>query len=536
MNRSENLSRLQQETFDICIIGAGASGAGVALDAALRGYKVALIDRGDFCGETSSKSTKLIHGGVRYLEQAFKNFDFGQLRQVKHGLQERKYLHANARYLTKKLGLITPVFSAFEGFYYFMGLKLYSFFALKDHFPSARWLTKKEMLTESPNITSKAHSGILYYDGQLDDARFVMALVKTASGNGAVVANHVQVKGFHKNEAGKLFSAEVEDELSGVGFTVKSKLFVNCTGPFADTLRLLANPTEEKRIAPSKGVHIMLPRKYFEGDKAMLIPKTPDGRLIFVIPFRWKVMIGTTDTPYKKGSEEPVLEKEEMQYLIETAKPYLKEAPSVEDVKAGFGGVRPLLLAKRRNSDNTKSLLRDHEIEIDEVSGLISLLGGKWTTYRLMAEDTVNAIDEIMGKSVPCRTHEFPLDGNEIEVLPPPNMEESFWFRLLSYYGSHVFEVLDIDGGEEKKIHSAQPYLEAEVRYACRQEMAQRIRDFMARRVRWEILDWTSCLESVQKVGDIMGEELGWSSERKEHEVRSYIELLTGFKDVFGVE
>lgn len=534
MDRGRSLSRLSNEEFDICIIGAGASGAGVALDAVLRGYKVALMDSGDFSGQTSSKSTKLIHGGVRYLEQAFKNFDFGQLKQVKHGLKERKYLYSNARYITKKLGIITPVFSAFEGFYYFLGLKLYGFFALKDHFPSARWLTRKEMLTESPNITSKAHSGVLYYDGQLDDARYVMALVKTACREGAAVANYCRLTGFDKQADGKLSSARVEDVLSGEAFTIKSRLFINCTGPFSDTVRLMANPDEERRIVPSKGVHVIVPRKYFEGDKALLIPKTSDGRLIFVIPFRGKVMIGTTDTPYKGGNEEPRLEKEEAAYLLETARPYLNEMPEISEVKAGFGGVRPLLLARRRSEENTKSLLRDHEVEIEEESGLVSLLGGKWTTYRLMAQDTLDVVDTLFGKKNECKTHDYKLVGNDAEIEQPADQEDLFWQRLLSYYGCQVPEVLAIDGGKEKKLHPAQPYLEAEVIFACRYEMAQTIRDFMARRVRWEILDWQSCLESLQKTGEIMAAELGWSQQRKEKEIKEYEEMLTNWMNSSG--
>ncbi|WP_367913654.1 glycerol-3-phosphate dehydrogenase/oxidase [Leadbetterella sp. DM7] len=534
MNRGHSLSRLSHEKFDICIIGAGASGAGVALDAALRGYKVALIDGGDFCGQTSSKSTKLIHGGVRYLEQAFKNFDFGQLKQVKHGLRERKYLYSNARYITKKLGIITPVFSAFEGFYYFIGLKLYGFFALKDHFPSARWLTRKEMLTESPHITAKAHSGVLYYDGQLDDARYVMALVKTAYREGAAAANYCRLTGFEKEAGGKLSAARVEDVLSGETFTLQSTLFINCTGPFSDTIRLMANPAEERRIAPSKGVHVMLPGKYFEGDKAMLIPKTSDGRLIFVIPFRGKVMIGTTDTPYKGGNEEPRLEKEEAAYLLETARPYLKDVPGMHEVKAGFGGVRPLLLARRRSEENTKSLLRDHEVEVDEESGLVSLLGGKWTTYRLMAQDTMDAVDTLFGKKNICRTHDYKLVGNDEEISQPADQEDLLWQRLLSYYGCLAPEVLAIDGRKEERLHPAQPYLAAEVIFACRHEMAQTVRDFMARRVRWEILDWQSCFESVEKVGEIMAAELGWSVERKEREIREYGEMLQQWMIVPG--
>lgn len=531
MNRKQNLTLLSREYFDVCIIGAGASGAGVALDAALRGYKVALIDSGDFCGETSSKSTKLIHGGVRYLEQAFKNLDLGQLKQVKHGLRERKFLYSNAKYITKKLGIVTPVFSAFEGFYYFIGLKLYGFFALKDHFPSARWLRKKEMLTESPNITRKAHSGVLYYDGQLDDARYVMALVKTAHKNGAAVANYCELTGFEKDDSGKITGANVKDVISKESFSIKSKVFVNCTGPFSDTIRLMANPAEEKRIVPSKGVHVIVPRKYFEGDKALLIPKTVDGRLIFVIPFRWKVMIGTTDTPYKSRTEEPSLDAEEARYLLETARPYLNDFPDFSEIKAGFGGVRPLLLAKRRSEENTKSLLRDHEVEVDEVSGLISLLGGKWTTYRLMAEDTVNAIDQVFGSARKCLTHDFKLVGNDGDIDKPASYEDQYWDRLLSYYGCQTSEVLELDNGKEEKLHSGQPYLKAEVVFACRNEMAETIRDFMARRIRWEILDWQSCFDTVEKVGHIMAEELGWTPERKAREIQQYQNLLKKFQD-----
>lgn len=529
MKRHENLNKLKNETFDICIIGAGASGAGVALDAVLRGYKVALIDSGDFCGETSSKSTKLIHGGVRYLEQAFKNFDFEQLNQVKHGLRERKFLYSNARYITKKLGIITPVFSAFEGFYYFIGLKLYGFFALKDHFPSARWLTKKELLTESPNITTRAHSGVLYYDGQLDDTRFVVSLVKSAEKNGAALANYVELRSFEKDNQGKLLAAEVEDKLTNEKFSIKAKTFINCTGPFSDAIRLMANSEEEKRIVPSKGVHIIVPKKYFEGDKALLIPKTSDGRLIFVIPFRGNVMIGTTDTPYKNLNEEAKLNEEEARYLLETAAPYLSSVPEFGEIKGGFGGVRPLLLAKKRNENNTKALLRDHEVEWDEKSGLVSLLGGKWTTYRLMAEDTMNKVDEVLGANNVCKTHEFKLDGNDFEPEKLEGIEDVLWERLVSYYGNHSKEVLEIDLSEEK-IHNAQPYLIAEIRYACRFEMAQTIRDFTARRIRWEILDWKSCYEATPKIAEIMAEELNWSEERKQKEIKEYQSLVKRFQ------
>lgn len=529
MNREKNLKELSRQNFDVCVIGAGASGAGVALDATLRGYKVLLIDSGDFCGETSSKSTKLIHGGVRYLEQAFKKFDFGQLKQVRHGLKERKYLYSNARYITKKLGIITPVFSFIEGLYYFIGLKVYGLFALKDHFPSARWLNKKELLTESPNITPKVHSGVLYYDGQLDDARFVVSLVKTARKNGAAVLNYCKLQCFEKNQEGKLQAATVLDLINAKEYWVKARVFVNCTGPFSDKIRLLANPGEHPRIVPSKGVHLILPIRFFVGDKALLIPKTTDGRLIFVIPFRNKVMIGTTDTPYD-SEKEPFLERNEAKYLLETAKPYLDIQPALEDITAGFGGVRPLLMPSRRNAANTKSLLRDHEVEVDEESGLVSLLGGKWTTYRLMAEDTVNAVDRLFKQVNKCQTTDYKLDGNDAEATRPIGIDDDLWNHLLSYYGNHAAKIIEIAEGNLEKIHPEHSYLKAELRYVCRFEMVEKIRDFTARRTRWEILNRQTCFDSIIQIAEIMAEELHWPQERKLREIEKYKAKLSEVK------
>ena len=249
MNRAKNLERLQNEHFDICIIGGGASGAGCALDAALRGFKVALIEKEDFAAETSSKSTKLIHGGVRYLEQAFKNLDFAQLRQVKHGLEERHTVIRNAPHLAHPLALITPVYSWIEGLYFTIGLKIYGFFAKNDILPKAQWLNKKETFEHIPTLTPKLHSSVMYYDGQLDDARYCLALAHAADEAGAAVVNHASITGFEKDGHGKLSKAIFKDNLTeNSNLKISAKLFINCTGPFADNIRLMANPTQEKRI------------------------------------------------------------------------------------------------------------------------------------------------------------------------------------------------------------------------------------------------------------------------------------------------
>ncbi len=355
MNRAENLHRLATEQFDLCIIGGGASGAGCALDAALRGLKVALIEKTDFAAETSSRSTKLVHGGVRYLEQAFKKLDFAQLRQVRHGLEERRILLQNAPHLAHPLGLITPVFSCWEGFYFWVGLKLYDWFAglgrqrlaegsQKSGLPPSRWLSKREAIEMMPGLSPRIHSAVLYYDGQMDDARYCLALIQSASEAGAVVANHLEVIGFQKDAQGKIGAITVKDDCEKDAlFEVKAQQFLNCTGPFADNIRQLANPDLLPRIRPSKGVHLVLQPEFLNSDKAMLIPKTSDGRMVFAIPFEGTLLLGTTDEPYHDLENEALLEADEVDFLLETLQPFVSKKIDKVDVKAGFGGIRPLL-------------------------------------------------------------------------------------------------------------------------------------------------------------------------------------------------
>jgi glycerol-3-phosphate dehydrogenase len=536
MNRELELKKLKSETFDVCVIGAGASGAGVALDAQLRGLKVCLIDRGDFVSETSAKSTKLIHGGVRYLEQAFKNLDLGQLKQVRHGLAERKYLLSNGSHVSHPLGIITPVFSLFEAVYYTIGLKIYGWFAKKDHLPAARWVSKKETLLMAPNVSSKIHSAVMYFDGQLDDARFAFALSQTAQQQGVATANYVKVVDFGFDNNGKLNLANCIDTISNESFSIRSKIFVNCTGPFADDLRLKANPTEEARITPAKGVHIVVPKRFFDSDRAMLIPKTKDGRLIFMIPFGTSVMVGTTDTKYNSIEKEPVLELEEVDFLLDTVKDYLKEIPTKADITAGFGGLRPLITAKSRNPNETKSLLRDHEVEHDTESGLISLLGGKWTTYRLMAEDTVNKICDLIGLHKQSSTHEFKLIGcQNPKPEKPDNFELEIFEHLLKTYGDKTSEILNICKNQPalyERIHKDYPYIKAEIDYCLVTEMIIKPRDYLARRTRFELMNWKACSEATPIVAAAMAAKLGWSAEKLQKEIEEYQSQIADFKRI----
>lgn len=548
MKRKENIQQLKTETFDVCIIGGGASGAGAALDAATRGLKVALIERKDFASETSSRSTKLIHGGVRYLEQAFKNLDLGQLRQVKHGLEERKFVLQNAPHLAHPLALITPVFSAFEALYFSAGLLLYGLFAKNDSLPKAQWLNKKKTFEKIPTLSKTVHSSVMYYDGQLDDARYCLALAHSADEAGAATLNHAAITDFHKDEYGKILSATVRSQLpeeDGVEIEVKAKVFVNCTGPFSDAIRIMANSEEEARINPAKGVHILIPKEFLPGQEAMLIPKTKDGRVVFVIPFENKVMVGTTDTPYNDLEKEPLLESEEVDYLLETMAPFFSKMPDRKDILSGFGGLRPLISEKGANPNDTKSLLRDHAVEIDEKSGLISLLGGKWTTYRLMGQDVIDAACKVLNVETKSQTKEHYLVGgknyrpeNYRTLMNTYALTEDVAKHISMKYGDladNVLALTHFDPNLTKKLHPDYPFIAAEVIYTVREEMAVSLRDFFARRTRFELLSWQAAKQSIGVVADLMGEELGWSADQKKANINAYSDMISHFQLKAGI-
>ncbi len=541
MNRDQNLKRLRDETFDICIIGAGASGAGAALDAALRGYRVALIDRGDVAGETSSRSTKLIHGGVRYLEQAIKKLDLAQLRQVRHGLAERRTVLRNAPHLAYPLALLTPVFSAFEGLYITIGLTLYDFISGRDSFPKGRWLNRARALALMPTLTPRLHSAVLYYDGQLNDARYALAIAHSADEAGAAVANYVAVTGFAGN-SGQIETATVCDALTGETFSVRARVFLNCTGPYADAVRLMANPALEQRIRPSKGVHIVLPRQTLQSDCAILIPKTADGRVVFAIPFGDKVFVGTTDDDYADLAKEPVLEPAEVDYLLNTLRPYLAKTPDKADIRAGFGGIRPLIVSSRAN---TKTLLRDHEVEHDPKSNLLSLLGGKWTTYRLMAQDAIDRAGELLGKSVASTTEtHFLVGGEHYRFEDWQTLHSEYGLpadvcrHLMQTYGNRAEQVAKLTQEQPhfaQKLTDSLPFLNAEVVYQVRHEMAVTLRDVLARRWRLELADWQLTSRLAPDVAQLMAGELGWSETHCAGQVRSYQSLLASYAGQAGL-
>ena len=533
MNRQQNIAALQTETFDLCIIGGGATGAGCAVDAALRGLKVVLIEKEDFAAATSSKSTKLIHGGVRYLEQAVKKLSWAQFVMVKKALKERKTLLEIAPHLTHPLPLLTPCFTLLEGWYYAIGLRIYDWISGTKNIGNSKWLSKPLALKRIPTLKkNKLASAVLYWDGQLDDLRFAMALVQTAAANGAVVINHIVASGFIKNDNGILEAVQVTDGLTGAEHTIKAKQFVNATGPFADAIRQMANPDTQKRIRVSRGIHITLSKEVMPGHTAMLIPKTDDGRLIFVIPYQNELLVGTTDDECQLTEAEFGPTKNEIEYLLGYINRYLDVHISPQDVHSGFGGLRPLLQAAE--GANTKELVRDHEVETDEKSGLISILGGKWTTYRLMAKDTIDTVEEkLNGKITVCKTDEVILYGG-VNYQPTHCFElikkqvewnDDIILHLLHKYGRESLQIAataSSDLGLQKRLLENAPYTFAEIQYLIGKEMACTVKDIVARRWGVALTDWEKTLWLIPIVGQIMATHFSWTDAEKYLHIEQY--------------
>jgi glycerol-3-phosphate dehydrogenase len=523
LNRQQFLQLADSETFDICIIGGGATGAGCALDAQSRGLKTILVEAEDFGGATSSKSTKLIHGGVRYLEQAVKKLSIGQFKMVRKALKERKTLLRIAPFITRPLQLITPCRTWLEGLYYFIGLKLYDWISGRTNIGKSQLLNRYEAIKKISTLRKKElYYAVLYYDGQLDDQRFNFALIQTATSLGAVCINHCQVNSFIKNNKQKLQAITVTDRISGQNHTIKAKIFINATGPFSDAVRLIANPNLGLRIRVSKGVHILLPMRMMPSTSALLIPQTRDGRLIFAIPYQGNLLVGTTDDETNLTAQEFGPNAAEVQYLLDYVNQYLDVNAQPNDVLAGFGGLRPLIMAQ---SGNTKDLVRDHEVEIDQSTGLLSVLGGKWTTYRLMAKDAVDAATAELGCKTICTTEHIQLVGSKhfSEISIENWQQSSGWDvdvlqHLLSKYGDNALQIVQSslnDIGLKKRLLPHMPYTLAELQYVLQNEMACTVKDVLCRRWGIQLANWEQTLQLIPIVGQIMGNFFGWDDEQK---------------------
>lgn len=516
MDRSALLNKLASETFDLLVIGGGASGAGVALEAASRGLRTALVERYDFSEGTSSRSTKLIHGGVRYLEIAIKTLDRTQLNLVRDALYERAIMLQNAPHLARPLWLLTPLYKLWEVPYFYTGLKIYDLLAGSARLKPAQYISARGTLERFPAVNPGGLKGaVAYQDGQFDDARFNVELALTAAQHGAVVLNYAQVTGLLK-QRGQLSGVAVRDRLGGREIEVAAKAVVNTTGPFADHIRRLDDPHAPPLVTASSGIHVVLDRKYSPPETGLLIPKTEDGRVVFVLPWQGGTLVGTTDDP-APVADHPVVTEEEVGYVLRQVRPYLGDIPR-EAVRARWSGLRPLV---SRTAADTARLARDHLIQ-KSASGLLTLTGGKWTTYRKMALDLVNyAIGQFGLEASPSRTALIPLLGGQGFEPDGARKLEQLGFtpdvaqHLHQAYGARARVVAQIAAnGYGARLAVQWPYLEAEVIYAVRHEMAQTPLDVLARRTRLAFLDTQAALGTATRVAQLMGAELGWSGQQ----------------------
>ena len=524
MNRQEMLNRakMREKVWDFIIIGGGATGVGCAVDAASRRFSVLLLEQNDFGKGTSSRSTKLVHGGVRYLAQ-------GNIALVRESLQERGILFGNAPHLVKKLPLIVPCFKLWDKFFYGTGLKIYNLLSGKYSFGKSRILSKYETLEKLPNIKGEnLRGGVLYFDGQFDDTRLLINLVKTAVEQGATVLNYAKVFQITKNGDNNVNGVNFQDTETGEIFQIKAKVVINATGAFADSIRRLSDENSKNIIAPSQGIHLVFAKEFLLAETALMIPKTSDGRVLFAIPWHNKTLIGTTETPIKTAELEPQAFQKEIEFILETAKNYLAKPPTQADILSVFVGIRPLV--QSRNAKNTARLSRDHTIEIDK-SNLLTITGGKWTTYRRMAEDAVNQavkIADLPKKSSP--TKDLKIHGF---------CENSESFGDLAIYGidaEKIGELINENPHLSEKLHKDLPYCAAEIVWTTRNEMANTVEDILARRTRALFLDAKAAIEIAPKVAQIMREELRKDKNWIDEQIREFNNVAKNYFVKSGTE
>jgi glycerol-3-phosphate dehydrogenase len=513
MNRQEMMEHTlsRTEPWDMLIIGGGATGAGIAVDASSRGYQVLLLEQSDFGKGTSSRSTKLVHGGVRYLEQ-------GNIPLVMEALRERGILRQNAPHLVGDLAFVVPRYDWWEAPFYGVGLKIYDLLAGKYGFGPSRLLSIDETLERLPTIKKDGlRGGIVYYDGQFDDTRLLINLMQTAVDHGATVLNYAQVTGLNKGSDGFVNGATARDIETACEFQVSANIVINATGAFSDTVRKMADPSITPMIAPSQGIHLVFDGSFLAGKSAIMVPHTPDGRVMFAIPWHGHTVVGTTDTPIPDVLLEPLPLPEEIDFILETAARYLDKAPTRNDVLSVFVGIRPLVGDGGGNS--TATLSRDHTIRIDN-SGLLSIAGGKWTTYRRMAEDCVNQaatlarLPEKATITENLRIHGFHLDAKQ--------------FANLEVYGSDAFAIQTLIRENSRlgeRLHPALSYCAAEVVWATRHEMARTVEDVLARRTRALFLNTRAASEMAAKTAEIMAHELNYDDAWKTNQVQQFRRL-----------
>ncbi len=517
MDRNIFLKRIEDkdQIWDLIIIGGGATGLGVALDASSRGLKTLLLERNDFASGTSSRSTKLAHGGVRYLAQ-------GNLSLVKEALKERGLMLQNAPHLVHMLPFIIPSYKWWEKFYYGVGLKIYDWMAHHFRIGKTELITTGKIKRLFNNLDLKnLNGGVIYYDGQFDDARLALNIAQTSAENGATLLNYFKVTNLEKKNE-KISGVVAKDLETEKIYTLQSKTVINATGVFADSILSLGHKAAKPIIKVSQGIHLVLKREFLESEEALMIPKTSDGRVLFVVPWKDYLLVGTTDTPMSKPETHPKALDEEIQFILKTLQNYLIKKPTIDDVLSVFAGLRPLVVPQDKEK-GTKEISRDHKLITDE-SKLITITGGKWTTYRKMAEDTVDeAIKVGKLKNIPCKTENLKIHGYTQEK----SLEDH-----LSEYGSdaEVIRRLSQENSKfQEQLHPDFPHIIAEVVWFIRFEMARTIDDILARRLRMLFLNAQAALETAPLIVKILSSELGKDEKWENDQLRRFGDIALNF-------
>ena len=516
MNRPDALDRIRSATepFDILIVGGGATGLGAAVDASSRGHRVALIEQHDFAKGTSSRSTKLVHGGVRYLRQ-------GNISLVLEALRERGRLTRNAPHLVHDLAFVIPSYKWWEGPFYGVGMKVYDQLAGKLGLKPSRMLSRKETIELIPTIEPKdLTGGVVYHDGQFDDARLAVNLAQTADELGAAMLNYCHAVDLVK-EKGLVSGVLARDAETGEEFTIRARCVINATGIFVDDLRQSDERRCKKIVAVSQGIHLVLPKAFLPGKTAIMVPKTADGRVLFAVPWHDCVVVGTTDTPIANRSLEPRALDEEREFVLSHARRYLAKDPAASDVLSIFAGLRPLV--KSGESKNTAVLSRDHTILVSE-SGLVTITGGKWTTYRKMAEDVIDQAETVAGiEGRRCHTETLQIHGWTQAAIRQKNLQP---------YGSdavHLADLMKATPALAQKVHKALPYQQGEIIWHVRHEMARTVEDVLARRTRALTINAQASIEAAPLVARLLATELGRDEAWQASQVAAYIALARGY-------
>jgi len=518
MNRNNELDKLHHtETFDFIIIGGGATGLGCAVDASSRGYKTLLLERYDFSKGTSSRSTKLVHGGVRYLAQ-------GNVHLVREALLERGRLLRNAPHVCHSLSFVVPAYKWWQKWYYGFGLWIYELLSGRLSLGKTRVLSKTNALHELPDLSAHHFSGgVLYFDGQFDDSRLAVNLAQTAIEQGATILNYANVVGFRKT-GNSITGLHFKDEINSNEFTVNAKVVINATGVFADEMLQLAENHTEHTISPSQGIHLVIEKHFFKGNTGLMIPKTDDGRVLFAIPWHDKLVLGTTDTPVETISMEPQALKEEVDFIIHHFNRYTRAEIGYSDVKSVFAGLRPL--ARIGAEKKTSVIPRDHVIRVMP-SGLIHVTGGKWTTYRSMAENTIDIAILASGLTYfPAITKTLKIHGWSDKSIN----------NHLSVYGSDADEIkllIQADPLLAEKVHPQYPYTKAEIKWFMENEMAITLEDIMARRLRLLFLDAKAAMEAAPEVARMLADHNGKNTQWEQEQISIFNTVAKGYLIAF---